>query len=232
MSDEPNASDGQREPLFRKVACKYIVLCVCAFAIVALVGGFAGTVIGNALIARGDVPGIAFTEGQDEADADSAGEQSADADGSDESATPADEEPAASEADDQAAAAPEEHVHDWTAVYALRDVPAVTHVEHHDAVYGTETVYETVCNECEAIVTGATREHTASTGHTGFTTNVPIVNEVVEQEAYDETVVDTPATVQLVHTSDRCSSCGEERDIEDEVVQTMDGSTSQSLTAR
>ena len=227
MSDEPNASDGQREPPFRKTACKYIVLSACAIAVVALVGGFAGTVIGNAWIANGNAPGIAFTEGQDETSVDASDGQSAEEDGPDESATPAYEEAEAA-VDGQDAAASEEHVHDWTAVYALRDVPAVTHVEHHDAVYGTETSYETVCNECGAVVTGATREHTVSTGHTGFTPNVPIVNEVVEQAAYDETVVDTPATVQLVHTSDRCSSCGEEQDIEDEVVQTMDGSASQS----
>ena len=127
--------------------------------------------------------------------------------------------------DETAGATEEAHEHSWAAVYQLRDVPAVTHVEHHDAAYGTETVYETVCNECGDIITGATRGHSKATGHSSFTTDVPIVNEVVTQEAYDETVVDTPATVELVHTADRCSSCGEENDIEDVVVQSMDGSS-------
>lgn len=127
---------------------------------------------------------------------------------------------------DEAVGATEEaHEHSWAAVYQLRDVPAVTHVEHHDAVYGAETVYETVCNECGDIITAATREHSKATGHSSFTTEVPIVNEVVTQEAYDEIVVDTPATVELVHTADRCSDCGEENDIEDVVVQSMDGSS-------
>ena len=130
------------------------------------------------------------------------------------------DEPSA-DADEQA------HDHSWSAVYQLREVPAVTHVEHHDAQYGSNTAYETVCNECSAIVTGATREHTQQTGHSSFTSDVPIVNDAVVAEAYDETVVDVPATVELVHTADRCTTCGEERDVEDVVVQTMDGTTNE-----
>lgn len=110
--------------------------------------------------------------------------------------------------------------HDWTAVYDLRDVPAKTHVEHHATVYGTETSYETVCNACGAVITGETDRHRSETGHEGYTTGVPIENEVVERDAYDETVVDEPAAVELVHTSDECAVCGEVRDVPDEVVET------------
>lgn len=207
MADEPKSPESRCDPSTRKAMCRYIVLAVIALAIVALVGGFAGTVLGNAWLDQSAEPSV-------EAEQSERGDASGN-------------EASASEGDQSAVAdVSENHVHDWTAVYELVDVPAATHVEHHDAVYGTETVYETACNECNAIVTGTTREHTAETGHTAFTTNVPIVNEVVEQEPYDETVVDTPATVQLVHTSDRCSTCGEVRDVEDEVVQTMNSTSS------
>lgn len=112
-----------------------------------------------------------------------------------------------------------DHEHDWSVVYELNEVPAETHVVHHGKEYGTETVYETVCNSCEAVITGKTAEHARETGHVDYSTDVPVVNEIVAREAYDETVVDKPAHVQLVHTSDRCASCGEIRDVEDEVVE-------------
>lgn len=112
------------------------------------------------------------------------------------------------------------HEHAWEPVLELRDVPAVTHLEHHDAIIGTQISYETVCNMCNAIVTGATGEHTNATGHPSFTRNVPIENELVERAAWDETVIDEPATVELVHTADRCSGCGITRDIDDEPVET------------
>ena len=46
-------------------------------------------------------------------------------------------------------------------------------------------------------------------------------------EAYNETVVDAPATVRLVHAADRCSSCGEEIDIEDEPIRAVEGAVSE-----
>lgn len=216
MPEEPTSSDTRSDLPAKKAGRKRVVIAACVICLAAIVGlasGFAGSLLGTAWISQDD-GALAVSRDNDVAD-----------DGA--QAEPGTEggEEAAAEA--QGGEGEAEHTHDWSAVYALRDVPAVTHVEHHDAVYGTETSYETVCNECDAIVTGATREHTEETGHTGFTTNVPIENEVVEQEAYDETVVDAPATVQLVHTSDQCSSCGEVRDVEDEVVQTMDGLASQ-----
>ena len=123
-------------------------------------------------------------------------------------------------AEDVPAATTEEaHVHDWTAVYELVEVPAVTHVVHHDAVYDTETVEETVCNTCGEVVTGATREHTEQTGHDGFTTGVPIEHEVLVSEAWDETVVDEPASSEMVHVADECAGCGEVRDVPDEAVE-------------
>lgn len=214
MADEQKASENRCEPSAktRKTALRYVVLAVIVLGFVALAGGFAGTVLGSTWLAQS--ADTAFEKPSEEPDETGRG------DDGDDSETPPEQSQASAEAT-------EEHVHDWTAVYELVDVPAVTHVEHHDAVYGTETAYETVCNSCDAIVTGATREHTAETGHTGFTTNVPITNEVVEQDAYDETVVDAPATVQLVHTSDQCSTCGEVHDVDDEVVQTVNGSSLQ-----
>ena len=128
---------------------------------------------------------------------------------------PAEEVPAATTEE----AADEAHVHDWTAVYELVEVPAVTHVVHHDAVYDTETVEETVCNTCGEVVTGATREHAEQTGHDGFTTGVPVEHEVLVSEAWDETVVDEPASSEMVHVADECAGCGEVRDVPDEAVE-------------
>lgn len=209
MPDEPASADMRSEASAKKKRRRNAVCALSLVTALALVGGLAGGLLASAWAARGDGARVS-TRGGDV----TGGHATLDG-------------PDVSETDATTSEGDAGHVHDWSAVYALRDVPAVTHVEHHDAVYGTETSYETVCNVCDAVVTGATREHTEETGHAAFTTDVPVENEIVEQEAYDETVVDSPATVQLVHTSDRCFSCGEVRDVEDEVVQTVDGSASQ-----
>ena len=76
-----------------------------------------------------------------------------------------------------------------------------------------------VCNTCGEVVTGATREHAEMTGHDGFTTGVPIEHEVLVSEAWDETVVDEPASSEMVHVADECAGCGEVRDVPDEAVE-------------
>ena len=101
-----------------------------------------------------------------------------------------------------------EHVHDWTPVVETKHTDAVTHTVHHDAQYKTETKYVTLCNICKEEVTGKTAEHTAQTGHnSGFTTNVPKEVQTKTSDAWDETVVDTPAKDEEVISGYTCS-CG------------------------
>lgn len=103
------------------------------------------------------------------------------------------------------------HAHAWEPVYGTVEVPAATHVVRHGPEVGVEVTSETVCNACGEIVTGATREHEAASGHAGHTTGVPVGREVVLSEAWDEVVVDEPARSELVRVGDRCASCGAER---------------------
>ena len=103
------------------------------------------------------------------------------------------------------------HAHAWEPVYGTVEVPAATHVVRHGPEVGVEVASETVCNACGRVVTGATREHEAATGHAGFTADVPVEREVVLAEGWDEVVVDEPARSELVRVGDRCASCGAER---------------------
>lgn len=93
--------------------------------------------------------------------------------------------------------------------------------KHHDAVTKevtvpgstyTDTEYHTLCNVCNEQIDGKTAEHKAATGHTGYTTNVPVkvtkknpdTTQTVEVEAaYDE----------KVWTKEKCSKCGAEREV-------------------
>ena len=124
----------------------------------------------------------------------------------------------ANKATEQRVSALESHSHSWEPVYELQRVAAKTHTVHHDAEYGTEVKDETMCNACQAVVTGKTAEHTAQTGHTGFTTNVPVTYDVVTRAAYDETVTDQAAKDELVLTGYKCSSCGAEKDADGNIT--------------
>ena len=81
-----------------------------------------------------------------------------------------------------------EHV--WQPEYSVVHVEKQTHMEHRDATYKQATVNETVCNGCKAVITGKAQEHIEKTGHSGFTRNVPVVEDVVDVPAHDEEVVD------------------------------------------
>ena len=124
----------------------------------------------------------------------------------------------ANKATEQRVSALESHSHSWEPVYELQRIAAKTHTVHHDAEYGTEVKDETMCNACQAVVTGKTAEHTAQTGHTGFTTNVPVTYDVVTRAAYDETVTDQAAKDELVLTGYKCSACGAEKDADGNIT--------------
>lgn len=108
--------------------------------------------------------------------------------------------------------------HQWETNWDIKKIPAKTHVEHHDAVYEDQITYHTACNVCGGRVDGAdgVREHRAATGHdSGYTPNVPFTDSVEVEPAWDETVVDTPESEELVPNGEICSLCGEKKDVED-----------------
>ena len=122
------------------------------------------------------------------------------------------EVPSASPEKENTEPAKEEHTeHVWIPVYETVKHAAVTHTVEHPIEYGTETTYHTVCNTCSEIVDGATSEHQAKTGHSAWSTNVPITNEIITSNAWSEAVTDTPEYEELVQTGEKCSLCGETR---------------------
>lgn len=98
-----------------------------------------------------------------------------------------------------------EHV--WYPEYGVVHVEKQTHVEHKDATYKQETVNETVCNDCKTVISGKAHEHIEKTGHSGFTRNVPVVEDVVDVPAHDEEVVDWEAHDERRLTGYSCE-CG------------------------
>lgn len=124
------------------------------------------------------------------------------------SAQPAAEEP------EPAAGATEEAHHTWEPVYGIVHLEKKTHKEHVDATYKEVTEYETLCNVCKQPVTGKAQEHSEKTGHTGFTTNVPVVKEVVDEPAKDVEVTDQEAKDAYALTGYRCD-CGKSLTLEE-----------------
>lgn len=115
---------------------------------------------------------------------------------------------------DEAQATEADHEHQWTTNWVIVETPAKTHTVEHDAVIESQTTYHTVCNICKAEcdTADAVAAHKAETGHNrGFTANVPITNDVVVTPAWTETVVDTPASEELVPNGEICTVCKETR---------------------
>ena len=88
----------------------------------------------------------------------------------------------------------------------------------HEPVYGTETTDHTVGNTCNAMIDGNAAQHIEETGHSGYSTDVPIVNEVVVQSGYYEQVLVSEAWDETVQTGSVCASCGAERPVEDDAA--------------
>lgn len=107
----------------------------------------------------------------------------------------------------------EAHVHDWTITYKTVHHDAVTHTETVAPVYGSKTTYHTVCNECQQVIDGKADEHIRETGHSGYSTNVPITDEVVVTEGYTHEVTDTPAYDETVPDKMVCTTCGATQEV-------------------
>lgn len=113
----------------------------------------------------------------------------------------------ASQAAEDAADAQQSAEHVWKPMYSVVHVEKQTHMEHRDATYKQETVNETVCNDCKAVITGKAQEHIEKTGHSGFTRNVPVIEDVIDMPAHDEEVVDWEAHDEKQLTGYSCE-CG------------------------
>lgn len=74
------------------------------------------------------------------------------------------------------------------------------------------TTYHTVCNECKQVIDGKADDHIKQTGHSGYSTNVPITDEVMVSEGYDKQVTDTPAYDETVIDKLVCTTCGATKD--------------------
>lgn len=98
--------------------------------------------------------------------------------------------------------------------HELCDLTGITSAKPLEPVYGTETTYHTVCNTCNALIDGNAAQHIEETGHSGYSTDVPIVNEVVVQSGYYEQVLVKEAWDETVQTGSVCASCGEEKPLE------------------
>lgn len=134
-------------------------------------------------------------------------EQPAEAEGG-ETAEPEEEAAAQEEAPEPV------HEHTWVSEYQLQTIPAVTETIHHEAEKEEVTENHTICNVCFEVVDGIIEQHQAETGHVGVSTNVPVPVEKVMVEAWDETVIKTPEETKLVSNSEKCSDCGEVRQLE------------------
>lgn len=94
-------------------------------------------------------------------------------------------------------------------------VPVTTPIKHpqkvrsvnHDAVYGSETVLHTVCNECHEVIDGKASSHIEESGHSGYTTSVPIEEKSLVRDAWTETVIDEEAWTENLVTGYTCSKC-------------------------
>ena len=103
------------------------------------------------------------------------------------------------------------HEHDWAIVYETVSHDAKTHEEVIQPVYEHVTAHHSVCNECNDIIDGHAQEHIDATGHSGFSTNVPVEETRLVSEGRVETIIDEPAFEELVATGCECTICGERR---------------------
>lgn len=100
------------------------------------------------------------------------------------------------------------HVHDWVSQYETVSHDAVTHEEVIQPVYEHVIAHHSVCNDCQEIIDGHAQEHIDATGHSGYSTNVPVEETELVSEGRIDTITDSPAYEELVETGRACAICG------------------------
>ena len=68
-----------------------------------------------------------------------------------------------------------------------------------------------MCNDCLAIIDGKAQQHLDETGHSGYTPDVSVTDEVMTDEGGIVTVVVEDEADELVITGGKCALCEEER---------------------
>lgn len=101
------------------------------------------------------------------------------------------------------------HEHEWMPNVTSINHEAETEEVEHEAIWEEVTTYHTVCNECHSEIDGMAQEHIADTGHSGYTTNVPLTKPVLVKDAWVETVTVTEPYVEVITDGTICSICGE-----------------------
>jgi hypothetical protein len=74
-------------------------------------------------------------------------------------------------------------------VYQTIHHDAVYRTVHHDAEYIARTEYFTRCNDCGFLTQNSIYPHQDETGHTRYSTDVPITSQVLIRAAFDEQVL-------------------------------------------
>ena len=105
----------------------------------------------------------------------------------------------------------EECEHVWIPVYGIEHKDAVTSSREVDPTYESRTTAHTVCNDCLATIDGKAQQHLDETGHSGFTPDVPVTDEVMTDEGGIVTVIVEDESDELVITGEKCALCEEER---------------------
>lgn len=101
-----------------------------------------------------------------------------------------------------------DHDHIWIPEVRTIHHDAVTEEVTHDPVYEDRVVFHTICNQCSATIDGIAREHIERTGHTGYSTNVPIHETVMCAEAFTECVVVEEGWDETISDGMICGICG------------------------
>lgn len=102
--------------------------------------------------------------------------------------------------------------HSWAPIMRTIDHPQIEHEILHDAEYGTVIVLHTICNECNKVIDGKAQSHIDETGHSGFTTSVPIEEETLLTKPWREIVIDKEAWTETVVDYYNCSVCNAKSD--------------------
>lgn len=216
----PGPQGSKRAPLGRNAK-------LCLAVVVALAVGCAGAAGGMAWQRSSDAAeqaaaaALAAQEAQKEADAaedDAADKTSGSEDAeSEDAADDAESDEATDEGGEEAAEekpdgdkSTDKSKATWSKRYVMVTHPEKSHKVKRAAVYENVTEKHTLCNVCQAEIDGKTDEHAEKTGHTGYTTDVPVTKRQLKTEAYTETVVDQEAYTELVEDGE-VSSTGKVR---------------------
>lgn len=101
-----------------------------------------------------------------------------------------------------------DHTHDWETNMVTVEAPLLTEKIEHPAEYETKEVKHTVCNTCNKVIDNETAKHAEETGHTTFTTNVPVSEKVLVKDAWTETKTVQEYQSTTVQNGEKCRICG------------------------